>query len=387
LKAGIAVTNDISTQLRPILQTALSGNRSWLPDHVYAGVVQEILGNGSIAVLINNKVYQALTHIPVHSGQLLNLRLLGTLPEPHFAITGFADAVRQPNSPPSSLPISAAAVQHAAPPTVAMFSKLNPGIEGLAKALLQYPQQLARIAPQLQSLLTAIANTPLPAGDLAKPGKLKAYVQNSGFFYDSHMAAGIDGNDADLKGLLLQLLGALQHKRTLVLQNGRPGFIEHQPAPRPASLATSLKEYAAQHDNALARDLKNIITQNAETTLLQIVMSQLAARDKSTETDRAFVMHLMIAHEEKYVPLELELRQQRYDGEEFWEASFKIDLPISGTMQWTIAVKNTSVNIQLSSNNPTTRLNMGSQTGLLGELMERQNLRLGHFSCMEMESL
>jgi hypothetical protein len=374
------VTNDISNQLRPILQSALSGNRNWLPNHVYAGVVQEILGNGSIAVLINNKVYQAITHIPVHSGDLLNLRLLGTMQEPHFAITGLADTPQQP--------APAVAVQNSSLPTVAMFSKLNPGIEGLATMLLQYPAELTRISPQLLPLLTAIAGNTLAAEDLAKPGKLKSHVHNSGFFYDSHDAAGIDGTDADIKGLLLQLLGVLQHKRTLTLLNGRPGFIEYRPSTRPAGVASSLAQYTSQDDNSsLARDLKNIITQNAESTLLQIVSSQLAARDKSTDTDRTFMMNLMIAHEETYIPLELELRQQTVLDEEFWEAAFRIDLPVSGRMQWTITVKNPSVKVQLSSNNEATRQNVSDQTRFLAELMQLQNLKLDHFSCVEMEGL
>jgi hypothetical protein len=374
------VTNDISNQLRPILQSALSGNRNWVPNHVYAGVVQEILGNGSIAVLINNKVYQAVTHIPVHSGDLLNLRLLGTMPEPHFAITGLADTPQQP--------APAVAVQNSSLPTVAMFSKLNPGIEGLATMLLQYPAELTRISPQLLPLLTAIAGNTLAAGDIAKPGRLKSHVHNSGFFYDTHEAAGIDGTDGDIKGLLLQLLGVMQHKRTLTLQGGRPGFIEYRPSLRPASLASSLAEYTSQDDNAsLARDLKNIISQNAESTLLQIVSSQLAARDKSTDTDRAFMMNLMIAHEETYIPLELELRQQIVHEEEFWEAAFRIDLPVSGRMQWTITVKNPSVKVQLSSNNEATRQNVSDQTRFLADLLQLQNLKLDHFSCIEMEGL
>lgn len=411
------MTNDISTQLRPILQSVLSGNRNWLPNHVYAGVVQEILGNGSIAVLIDNKVYRAVTHIPVRSGELLNLRLLGSLPEPHFAITGpavaaqqFAPAVAVKNSALPMMPaaamqnsglpmvpaaamqnsaLPAVAVQNSALPAVAMFGKLNAGIEGLATMLLQYPAELTRISPQLQPLLTAVAQNTLAASDIAKPGKLKSHVHNSGFFYDRHEAAGVDATDADLKGLLLQLLSVLQHKRTLTLLNGRPTFIEHQTASSatPARAASSLAAYSAQDDNTLTRDLKNIITQNAETTLLQIVSSQLAARDKSTDADRVFVMHLMIAHEESYFPLELELRQQVVREEEFWEAAFRIDLPVCGRMQWTLTVKNPSVNVQLASNNATTRQNAGSQTRILSRLMELQDLQLSHFSCVAMEGL
>lgn len=370
------MTSAISNQLRPILQSTLSGNRNWLPNHVYGGVVQEILGNGSIAVLINNKVYQAITHIPVRSGELLNLRLLGTMPEPHFAITGVADA---------PLPAPAVSVQHSAQPTVAMFGKLNPGIEGLAAMLLQYPQQLARISPQLQLLLTAVANNTLAASDIAKPGRLKTHVQNSGFFYDSHEAAGIDGDDADLKGLLLQLLGVLQHRRTLTLLNGRPGFIEQQASPGTAHTASSLAAYAAEDGNAMTRALRNIITQHAESALLQIVCSQLAVYDNNTDTDRAFVMKLMLAHEQTYIPLELELRQRIVCEEEFWEAAFKIDLPVSGRMQCTLAVKNPAVSVQLASNDATTRMNMAGQTRFLSELMELQHLKLSHFSCAGME--
>jgi hypothetical protein len=373
------VTHDINTQLRPILQSALSGNRNWLPNHVYAGVVQEVPGNGSIAVLINNRVYQAVTHIPVHSGDLLNLRLLGTLPEPHFAITGPADTAEQPTA--------AVSVQSSSMPTVAMFGRLNPGIEGLATMLLGYPEQLARISPQLQPLLAAIAGNTLAAGDLAKPGKLKSLVYNCGFFYDSHEAAGVDGTDADIKGLLLQLLGVLQHKRTLTLFNGSPGFIDYRPTRNPASLTTSLAEYTSQDDNSLARNLKHIITENAETTLLQIVSSQLTARDKSSSADRTFLMNLMIAHEETCIPLELEMRQQVFGDEEFWEAAFKIDLPVSGRMQWMITVKNPSVKVQFSSNNSLTRLHMSEQTRFLGQLMDLQDLKLDHFSCIEIEGL
>jgi hypothetical protein len=373
------VTNTINDQLRPILQSVLSGNRNWLPNHVYAGVVQEILGNGSIAVLINNKVYQAITHIPVHSGDLLNLRLLGTTPEPRFAITGFA------TTPPTSEP--AVAVQNASLPTVAMFSKLNPGIEGLASMLLQYPAQLARISPQLQPLLTAIATNILPAADLLKPGKLKDHVLASGFFHDSHEAAGIDGADADLKGLLLQLLTALQNKRTLTLVNGRPGFVDYRPATGPANTAASLAQYAAQDDNSLTRDLKHIITQNAESTLQQIVSAQLAARDKSTSVDSTFLMNLMIAHEDTFVPIELELRQRILAETEFWEATFSIELPASGKTQWTITVKNPAVTVQVASHKEQTRLHAAGQSRFLGELMELQNLKLVDFSCIEAEGL
>jgi hypothetical protein len=98
-------------------------------------------------------------------------------------------------------------------------------------------------------------------------------------------------------------------------------------------------------------------------------------------------MNLMVTHEQTCLPLELELRQQICRDEEFWEASFKIDLPISGKMQWNIAVKNPSVNVQLASNNPATRLNRGSQMRFLGELMELQKLRLDSFICTTMEGL
>ncbi len=371
------MSNIISDQLRPVLQSVLSGNRNWVPNHVYAGVVQEILGNGSIAVLINNKVYQAITHIPVHSGDLLNLRLLGTTPEPHFAITGLATIAPEAQA--------AVAVQSSSLPTIAMFAKLNSGIEGLANTLLQHPEQLARISSQLQPLLAAIAGNTLATADLARPGKLKDHVLASGFFHDSHEAAGIDGADIDLKGLLLQLLGLMNNRRTLALLNGRPGFIDNRPGPGLPNSATSLAQYTAQDDNSLARDLKNIITQNAESTLLQIVSSQLAARDKSTDTDRSFVMNLMIEHGEIFVPLQLELNQRISSDTEFWEASFSIELPKSGRMEWTITVKNPSVRVALGSNREDTRQHMSGQMSFLRQLLELQDLKLDQFSCIATE--
>ena len=95
----------------------------------------------------------------------------------------------------------------------------------------------------------------------------------------------------------------------------------------------------------MARDLKHIIAQNAESALLQLVSSQLAARDKSTDTDSAFLLNLMIAHEETFVPLELELHQHVCASEEFWEAAFTIELPHSGKMSWKLTVKNPSVSV------------------------------------------
>ena len=115
-----------------------------------------------------------------------------------------------------------------------MFGKLNPGIEGLATLLLQYPEQLARISPRLQPLLAAISGNVLASGDVGKPGKLRHHVLASGFFFDAHGNAGMDVLDADLKALLFQLFGVLQHKRMLTLLHGRPGFVDYRPAPAQA---------------------------------------------------------------------------------------------------------------------------------------------------------
>ena len=98
-------------------------------------------------------------------------------------------------------------------------------------------------------------------------------------------------------------------------------------------------------------------------------------------------MNLMIGHEDTFVPLELELRQQVLADVEFWEAAFSIELPKSGKMQWTITVKNPSVKVELCSNKEDTRLRMAGQTRFLGQLMELQDLALASFSCIEAEGL
>ena len=191
--------------------------------------------------------------------------------------------------------------------------------------------------------------------------------------------------------MLLQLLGILQNRRTLTLFNGRPGFVAYRPAGAPANSATSLAQYTAQDDHSLARDLKHIITEHAESTLLQLVSSQLAAQDRTDEAGKTLLMKLMIAHEDTFVPLELELRQRVLAEEEFWEAAFSIELPVSGKMQWTITVtpnvKNPSVKVQVSSNKEETRLNMEDQADFLAQLMKVQGMELNGFSCIEAESL
>lgn len=363
--------------LTSLTDSGAKGNRQWLPNQLYSGHVLSIAEDGSIAVQINNKIYQALAHRSAQTGDKLSLRLLGTEPEPHFAIVGILRRLEQPQS--------AVQVPNAWREAVSLLRTLDPGIAALTALLQRYPLELARLSPHLTALLRTIDGRALPAEDLLKPGKLKAHALQSGSFHESDTAEETDS--PDMKSLLFRLLGILQHKRQLTLVNGRPAFVD-----KAGSAAQNLQDRTAalyateQETDSGASTLRQLLSLNVENALLQMAAGQVSSLLRSDGDFSIWIMQLMIKYENLTVPVELEFRKNLTSSTEHWEALFSLELPHSGRIHAELLVKKPAVDIRLSSQNAElVELWHGHRAGLKNMLV-KLGLELQEFHCMKVEA-
>lgn len=374
-----------------LTDTSVRNQRHWQPNALYSGYVHAIHDDGSIEVSISNKVYQALAHPAAQPGDFLSLRLLGTEPEPHFAIVG---VLRHATAPEAGVHVQTSWLE-----AVNLLRKFDPGLRALAVLWQHYPQQLARLSAQLPTLLAGIQARTLSDEDLLKPGKLKTQVLASGSFFDvpASDAAPQDVAAPDMKALLFRLLAQLhspqqqqQGLRQLVLEDGHAVFRE-----QPGTAAQSLQGikdwhialYASEQEAGTgASTLKQLLGLNVESALLQIVNGQLAALARSDSKMSIWIMQLLLSHAGLTLPVELEFGRQLPPLTEQWQVVFSLELPRSGRIHAHIAVKKPAVAIRLQCQNAVMLDLWLERKKGLKQFLEKTGLRLEEFSVGPVES-
>lgn len=357
-----------------LADASVKSNRQWLPNQLYQGSVRNIRGDGSLDVMINGRLFQAQAFPQARQGDTLSLRLLGTLPEPHFAVVGVLRraAQEEAKAQPKGDWLQAAG----------FLRKLNPGLAALNSLWQQDPEQLSRLSWQLPALLSALSAKALPAEDLLKPGRLKSRLLSGGAFYES---SG-ESDPLDVKPLLFRLLAALGGTRQLTLQQGRPVFVEQHEAAAQSLQNRSIALYAQEQEaGSGGYSLRQLLSLNVETALQQLVTGQLSALHRSDGEKAFWIMQLMLNCEGELLPVEFEFGRRREEAGERWEVRFMLELPRAGRIAAELVVKKPTTLIRLECQNAGLVALLNQQQIGLKRLLEKQGLLLREFTCVRAE--
>lgn len=361
--------------LTKIAETPARQPRGWVPQQLYSGHVAAIGEEGQVEVVVNQRLYAATAEHPPRPGDLLSLRLLGTDPEPHFAVVGVLrreDLQRQVS----------VHLRSGWQEAVQQLRQQEPGIMTLLGLWQRYPQQLGQLSAQLPPLLGALQARSLPREELLAPGRLKAHGSSS--WGMGHSDTGAEENaQQPLIPLLGRLLGLLQPSRELRLEQGQPVLAEREDAPAQGLQPLIALYRKEQESDTQAPVLRQLLSVNVEQALLALVGTQLQSLPRNGPNLSIWIMQLLLRHGPALLPVDLLCQQQIRAGEQRWQLDFSMDLPRAGRVEVTLLVKFPAVALRFTSQHTQLCESWRAQQDKLVRAFKDCGLKLEEFICVD----